>query len=80
MDVLIHGAGAVGLGPDTAEPRSSMRQAITAGTQAEIDAFSGAAIQLAQQHGLAVPYNLAVHDLLEFLETARPGKERASCL
>jgi 2-dehydropantoate 2-reductase len=44
---------------------------ITAGKRTEIDALNGAVLQLAQQHGLAVPYNLAVYNLLRFLESAR---------
>jgi 2-dehydropantoate 2-reductase len=57
--------------PDTAGHKSSMLQDITAGKRIEIDALNGAVLQLAQQHGLAVPYNLAVYNLLRFLESAR---------
>ncbi len=55
--------------PDTAEHKSSMLQDIAAGKRTEIDALNGAVIALAQEHGLATPYNLAVYHLIKFLET-----------
>ena len=55
--------------PDTAEHESSMLQDIAAGKRTEIDALNGAVIALAQEHGLATPYNCAVHHLIKFLET-----------
>ncbi len=57
--------------PDTARHESSMLQDITAGKRTEIDALNGAVIKLAQEHGVAVPYNLAVYNLVRFLETGR---------
>ncbi len=57
--------------PDTAEHKSSTLQDITAGKRTEIDALNGAVIHLAQKHGLAVPYNLALYNLIKFLERAR---------
>ena len=57
--------------PDTAEHKSSTLQDITAGKRTEIDALNGAVIQLAQERGIAVPYNLAVYNLIKFLERSR---------
>jgi 2-dehydropantoate 2-reductase len=57
--------------PDTAAHESSMLQDITAGKRTEIDALNGAVLQLAQEHGIAVPYNLAVYNLVQFLESGR---------
>ena len=57
--------------PDTAKHKSSMLQDITAGKRTEIDALTGAVIGLAQEHGIAVPYNLTLHNLIKFLESAR---------
>jgi 2-dehydropantoate 2-reductase len=54
--------------PDTAEHESSMLQDIMAGRRTEIDALTGAVTELARQHGLAVPYNHAVYDLVKFVE------------
>jgi 2-dehydropantoate 2-reductase len=54
--------------PDTAEHESSMLQDILAGRRTEIDALTGAVIDLAGRHGLAVPYNQAVFDLVKFVE------------
>jgi 2-dehydropantoate 2-reductase len=56
--------------PDTAEHESSMLQDIAAGRRTEIDALNGAVKELAQRHGLAVPYNHAVYDLVKFIEGA----------
>jgi 2-dehydropantoate 2-reductase len=57
--------------PDTAEHKSSMLQDITAGRRTEIDALTGAIITLAAQHGLDVPYNHAVYQLIRFIENRR---------
>ncbi len=57
--------------PDTAEHKSSTLQDITAGKRTEIEALNGAVIQLAQEHGIAVPYNRAVCNLVRFLESSR---------
>ncbi len=56
--------------PDTAEHKSSTLQDITAGKRTEIEALNGAVIQRAQEHGIAVPYNRAVYNLVRFLESA----------
>jgi 2-dehydropantoate 2-reductase len=57
--------------PDTAEHKSSTLQDLTAGKRTEIEALNGAVIQLAQKHGIPVPYNLAVYNLIKFLESSR---------
>jgi 2-dehydropantoate 2-reductase len=57
--------------PDTAEHKSSTLQDIAAGKRTEIEALNGAVIQLAEKHRIAVPYNLAIYDLIKFLETGR---------
>jgi len=57
--------------PDTAKHKSSMLQDIIAGKRTEIDALNGAVIQLAQEHGVPVPSNLAVYNLIRFLESPR---------
>ncbi|MCU0915390.1 MAG: 2-dehydropantoate 2-reductase [Planctomycetes bacterium] len=57
--------------PDTAQHQSSTLQDLTAGKRTEIDALNGAVLQLAQKHGVAVPYNRAVYSLIQFLESAR---------
>jgi len=56
--------------PDTAEHKSSTLQDIAAGKRTEIEALNGAVIHLAQEHGVGVPYNLAVYNLIKFLESA----------
>ncbi|MCL5279783.1 MAG: ketopantoate reductase family protein [Planctomycetes bacterium] len=55
--------------PDTAEHKSSTLQDLAAGKRTEIEALNGAVIHLAQKHGIAVPYNLAVYNLIKFLES-----------
>ena len=57
--------------PDTAEHKSSTLQDIAAGKRTEIEALNGAVIQLAQKHDIAVPYNRAVYNLIQFLESGR---------
>ncbi len=57
--------------PDTAEHKSSMLQDIAAGKRTEIDALNGAVIRLADAHGLDVPYNHAVYNLIKFIEGGR---------
>jgi 2-dehydropantoate 2-reductase len=54
--------------PDTAGHRSSTLQDISAGRRTEIDALNGAVLSLADQHGIATPYNRAVCDLVKFVE------------
>ncbi len=57
--------------PDTAEHKSSTLQDLAAGKRTEIEALNGAVIQLAEKHGIAVPYNRAVYNLIKFLESGR---------
>ncbi len=57
--------------PDTAGHKSSTLQDLAAGKRTEIEALNGAVIHLAEKHGLAVPYNLAVYNLIKFLESGR---------
>jgi 2-dehydropantoate 2-reductase len=54
--------------PDTAEHESSMLQDILAGRRTEIDALTGAVIELARRRGRGVPYNHAIYDLVKFVE------------
>ena len=62
--------------PDTAGHRSSMLQDIAAGKRTEIDALNGIVIKLAQRHSLAVPYNHAVCNLIQFIENREwPARE-----
>ena len=55
--------------PDTAEHESSMLQDIAAGKRTEIEALNGAVIRLADEHGITVPYNHTVYDLIKFIES-----------
>jgi len=54
--------------PDTAEHKSSTLQDIHASKRTEIGALNGAVIKLAKQHEVAVPYNLSVYNIINFLE------------
>jgi 2-dehydropantoate 2-reductase len=53
--------------PDTAEHKSSTLQDILAKKKTEIDALNGAVIELARQHGVRVPYNLVVYNIVKSL-------------
>ncbi len=55
--------------PDTAGHKSSTLQDLAAGKRTEIEALNGAVIHLAERHKIAVPYNLAVYNLIKFLES-----------
>ena len=55
--------------PDTAEHKSSTLQDILAQKKTEIDALNGAVIKLAENHQINVPYNLAVYNMVKFLES-----------
>jgi 2-dehydropantoate 2-reductase len=57
--------------PDTAEHKSSTLQDILAKKKTEIDALNGAVIELARKHGVGVPYNLVVYNIIKFLEAKR---------
>jgi 2-dehydropantoate 2-reductase len=54
--------------PDTAEHKSSTLQDILAKKKTEIDALNGAVIKLAEKYGSDVPYNLAVYNMVKFIE------------
>ncbi len=54
--------------PDTAEHKSSTLQDILANKKTEIDALNGAVIKLADEHQIDVPYNLAVYNIVKFIE------------
>ena len=54
--------------PPTAAHESSMLQDLRAGRRSEIDALSGAIVDLAQQHGLATPVNAALAKLVRARE------------
>ena len=54
--------------PDTAKHKSSTLQDILAKKKTEIDALNGAVIKLAEKHGVHVPYNLAVYNIVKFIE------------
>ena len=54
--------------PDTAGHKSSMLQDIAAGKRTEIDALNGVVVKLAQQQGIAAPYNQALCNLIQFIE------------
>ncbi|MBE0535619.1 MAG: 2-dehydropantoate 2-reductase, partial [Phycisphaerae bacterium] len=59
--------------PSTAEHKSSTLQDILAGKATEIDALSGAVIELAGRYNVEVPTNICLYDLVKFLE-AKTGK------
>lgn len=61
--------------PDTALHRSSTLQDIRTGRRTEIEALNGAVLRLAQAHGLDVPSNRAVYELVRFMES-RPDAAR----
>jgi 2-dehydropantoate 2-reductase len=61
--------------PPTAAHESSMLQDLRAGRRTEIDAITGAVVDLASRHGVDVPASRSVLALVRFLE-ARNG-ERA---
>lgn len=54
--------------PDTAEHKSSTLRDIIAKKRTEIDALNGAVIKLAEKHGLDVPHNLVVYNIIKFIE------------
>jgi 2-dehydropantoate 2-reductase len=60
--------------PDTAEHKSSTLQDIAAGKPTEIDALNGAVIKMSRQHGISVPYNLMVFNMIRFLEAKSLGR------
>jgi 2-dehydropantoate 2-reductase len=54
--------------PDTAEHKSSTLQDINAKKRTEIDALNGAVIKLAGRVKINVPYNLAIFNIVKFIE------------
>jgi 2-dehydropantoate 2-reductase len=54
--------------PDTAEHKSSTLQDINAKKRTEIDALNGAVIKLAEKIKINVPYNLAIFNIVKFIE------------
>jgi len=59
--------------PNTAAHRSSMLQDLLQGKRTEIDALNGQVIALASRHGIPVPYNQAIYQLIAFLQS-KAGK------
>jgi 2-dehydropantoate 2-reductase len=60
--------------PSTASHRSSMLQDIQARKRTEIDALNGAVVELGERHGVAVPCNQMIYNMVKFLEERnRPG-------
>ncbi len=57
--------------PDTAEHKSSMLQDVLAKKRTEIDALNGAVIRLAQEHGIDVPCNIVLYNMVKFIEAER---------
>jgi len=54
--------------PPTAQHKSSTLQDILAKKKTEIDALNGAVVKLAEEHRINVPYNLALYNMVKFLE------------
>jgi len=54
--------------PATAEHKSSMLQSLEAGKRTEIDALNGAVVELGERHGMDVPYNRVLYEIVKFLE------------
>jgi 2-dehydropantoate 2-reductase len=54
----------------TAGGKASMLQDIEAGRRTEIDTINGAAVRLADKHGLVLPLNRAVYALVKGREAA----------
>ncbi len=61
-----------GLVPSTAQHKSSTLQDILAGKPTEIDALTGAVIDLARRHNLDVPTNACLYNIVKFLESKTP--------
>jgi len=54
--------------PATAAHHSSMLQDITGGRKTEIDFLNGAVAEIAERHGIDVPYNSCITELIRFRE------------
>jgi 2-dehydropantoate 2-reductase len=59
--------------PATALHHSSMLQDISRGRKTEIDFLNGAVVTKAGRHGIPVPYNSAIADLIRFRESLTAG-------
>jgi len=57
--------------PATADHRSSTLQDLKAGRKTEIQALTGAVLQLGKQHGKTVPYSRFLYQLIQFIESQR---------
>ena len=57
--------------PLAAKHRSSTLQDIQAGKKTEIDALNGAVIRLGKEHGIAVPCNAMLYNMIRFMEQRR---------
>ena len=56
--------------PDTAEHKSSTLQDILAKKKTEVDALNGAVIKLAEGYRIKVPYNMAIYNIVKFIEAS----------
>jgi 2-dehydropantoate 2-reductase len=54
--------------PPAAQHISSTLQDLTAGKKTEIDALTGEVVRLGERHGVPVPVNRTVLDMIGFLE------------
>lgn len=54
--------------PATAAHHSSMLQDLTLGRRTEIDFLNGAVVDLGRRHGIDVPYNTCITELIRFRE------------
>jgi 2-dehydropantoate 2-reductase len=54
--------------PDTARHKSSTLQDIAGGKKTEIDALTGAVMELAGMHRIPIPYNHTIYNLIRFIE------------
>jgi 2-dehydropantoate 2-reductase len=57
--------------PDTAEHKSSMLQDVLAKKKTEIDALNGAVIKLGKEHNVDVPCNIALYNMVKFIEAEK---------
>jgi 2-dehydropantoate 2-reductase len=58
--------------PPTAAHESSMLQDLRAGRRTEIEAITGAVVELAARHGIDVPVSRSLLELVRFLERRQP--------
>jgi 2-dehydropantoate 2-reductase len=55
--------------PDTASHKSSTLQDIAAGRRTEINALTGAVVELADRHNIPIPHNRTIYNLVRFIES-----------